>query len=174
VFEIRPSHARLTALPPPAHSAQKQVPTSPVLPAARSLSGAMRTMGRRSRVACVLARVLVLAAMAAPVHAQATVTVSGETGLRAAVANTSVAEVIMTADVSLTGGELLVPPNRIFTMRGACGATNTASCTLDANALSRHLHVTPGATVNVSNMRLVNGAAVSQAWAYTRPLFGST
>jgi hypothetical protein len=42
----------------------------------------------------------------------------------------------------------------------ACGLT---PCTIDANSLSRHLHVTPGAEVYVSNLRLVNGSAVSQA-----------
>ena len=48
-------------------------------------------------------------------------------------------------------------------LRGACGATNADSCTLDARSLSRHLHVTPGAQVYVSNLRLVNGSAMNPA-----------
>ena len=118
----------------------------------------MHTMRPR----CRLVVVLVLAALAMPSRAAA-VAVSEEAGLRAAVANNSVSEVVVTADVPLTAGHLRVPPGRVLTLRGACGVTNTSSCTLDANSLSRHLHVTPGAEVRVSNLRLVNGAAVNQA-----------
>ena len=122
----------------------------------------MHTTRRRPRVACVLAVVLALTATAVPSYAAA-VAVRDEAGLRAAVTNNSVSEVVVTADVSLTAGHLTVPPGRVLTLRGACGITNSSSCTLDANYLSRHLHVTPGAEVYVSNLRLVNGSAVSQA-----------
>jgi len=123
----------------------------------------MHTMGRRPRVACVLARILVfLAAIAVPLGAQgAVVHVGDETGLRAAVANTTVREVVVTADMLLTAGELKVPPGRVLTLRGACGANNTSPCTLDASSLSRHIHVTPGAQVNVSKLILLNGSAIN-------------
>jgi len=122
----------------------------------------MHAMRRRPLVACVLVSFLSLAALATPSHAAA-VAVSDEDGLRAAVANSSVSEVNVTEDVLLTAGHLTVPPNRTLTLRGACGPTDASPCTLDASFLSRHLHVTPGAQVHVSNMRLVNGSAESQA-----------
>jgi len=93
----------------------------------------------------------------------AAMTVSYEAGLRAAVADSSVSEVVVTEDVLLTGGQLTVPPGRVLTLRGACGVTNASPCTLDADSSSRHLHVTPGADVRFSNLRLVNGSAVSEA-----------
>jgi hypothetical protein len=71
-------------------------------------------------------------------------------------------EVVVTADVTLTAGQLTVPPGRVLTLRGACGPANASPCMLDANSSSRHIHVTPGADVRVSNFRLVNGSAVSQ------------
>jgi len=73
--------------------------------------------------------------------------------------------------VLLTGGQLTVPPGRNLTLRGVCGPANVSPCTLDANYASRHLHVTPGAQLYVSNVRLVNGSA---AGAYTRSHFSST
>ena len=94
-----------------------------------------------------------------PVGSQA---VSDEVGLRAAVANTSISEVVVTEDVLLTGGQLTVPSGRVLTLRGACGPANVSPCMLDANSTSRHLHVTPGADVRISNFHLVNGSAVSQ------------
>ena len=56
------------------------------------------------RVACVLV-VLALAAMAVPSRA-AMRHVNDEAGLRAAVANISISEVVVTADVFLTAGQL--------------------------------------------------------------------
>jgi len=122
----------------------------------------MHTMRRRPRIACVLVCFLSLAALATPSSAAA-VAVSDEAGLRAAVNDSSVSEVVVTADVSLTAGHLTVPPGRVLTLRGACGVANASPCTLDANSLSRHLHVTPGAEVYVSKMRLVNGSAMNPA-----------
>jgi hypothetical protein len=89
--------------------------------------------------------------------------VSDEVGLRAAVANSSISEVVVTEDVLLTGGQLTVPSGRVLTLRGACGVGNASTCTLDAISSSRHLHVTPGAKVYVSKMRLVNGSAMNPA-----------
>jgi hypothetical protein len=116
----------------------------------------------RPRAACVLV-VLALAGMAMPSHATAVESVSDEAGLRAAVNDSSVSEVVVTADVNITAGHLTVPPGRNLTLRGACGVDNASPCTLDAKHLSRHLHVMPGADVRVSNLRLLNGAAVNQA-----------
>jgi len=91
------------------------------------------------------------------------VAVSDEAGLRAAI-DSSVSEVVVTANVSLTAGQLEVSPGRNLTLRGACGgAANASPCTVDANSLSRHLHVMPGAEVRVSNLIFINGAAVSTA-----------
>ena len=125
---------------------------------------------RRPRVACVLV-ILALVAMAWPSYAAAVEAVSDEAGLRAAVNDSSVSEVVVTADVNLTAGHLTVPPGRVLTLRGACGVTNATPCTLDANHLSRHLHVTPGADVRVSNLHLVNGAAMSTECSPRLPPF---
>ena len=123
-----------------------------------------------SRVACVLV-VLALAGMASPSYAAAVETVTDEAELRAAVNDSSVSEVVVTADVNLTAGHLTLPPNRTLTLRGACGAANASACTLDANHLSRHLHVTPGADVRLSNLHLVNGAVTSTECAPPLPPF---
>jgi len=84
--------------------------------------------------------------------------VSDEAKLRAAVNNSAVTEVVMTADMLLTAGHLVLWPGRNITLRGACGPTNVGACQLDASSLSRHLHVKPGAHVRVSNLVLVNGS----------------
>ena len=116
-----------------------------------------------SHVACVLV-VLALAAMAVPpCSAAVSVNVNDEAGLRAAFANSAVSEIVVMSDVSLMSGLLRVPPGRVLSMRGACGASSTSACTLNAHALSRHLHVTPGADVRVRNFHLVNGSAVNAA-----------
>jgi hypothetical protein len=87
---------------------------------ARSATRSLGEATRRPRTACVLV-VLMLATMAVPSRA-ASVAVNNESWLRDAVANTSVSEVIVTADVSLTAGQLTVPaPGRVLTLRGACG-----------------------------------------------------
>ena len=121
----------------------------------------MHTMrrGRPHLTSCVLV-VLALATIAVPSRAAA-VPVSDEAELRAAVNDSDVSEVVITADVSLTTGHLAVPPSRNLTLRGACGADNASPCTLDAHSLSRHLHVQAGATVRVTNMHLVNGSAIT-------------
>ena len=77
----------------------------------------------------------------------------------------------MTGRNRLSGPTLSVPPGRVLTLRGGCGVANggvangggtgggggtsAAPCTLDANSLTRHLHVTPGADVRLFNLRLV-------------------
>ena len=118
----------------------------------------MHTMRPR----CRLVAALVLATMAMLSRAAA-VSVGDEVGLRAAVNDNSISEVVLTADMSLTAGHLTVPPGRVLTLRGACGVANASPCTLDANSSSRHLHVTPGAKVYVSKLRLVNGSAKNPA-----------
>jgi hypothetical protein len=74
-----------------------------------------------SRAAAGVLVVLALAGMALPSAAAAAVSVSDEAELRAALANSSVSEVVVTAHVNLTAGHLTVPPNRTLTLRGACG-----------------------------------------------------
>jgi hypothetical protein len=111
-------------------------------------------MRRHPRVGRVLVGVLLLLAVPLAVSG-----VDDEASLRAAVNNSGVSEVVMTADITLTNGQLTFYPGRNLTLRGACGGGGTGKCTLDAAHASRLLFVKPGAHVRVSNVRLVNGSS---------------
>jgi len=80
-------------------------------------------MRRHARfIECVIVALLVIAALAVPSYAAAVVAVvSDEAGLRSAVADSNVTEIVVIADMSLQAGHLTVPPGRVLTLRGACG-----------------------------------------------------